>query len=262
MTDDQSPRTYPELAAPPDFELLQEEGRVAIVSEKAPHEIGRALLKGEGCEPLGAVGRGGVWTFSYPGGTGVVRKYRRGGALGDLGVHVYLGNRPLQEFNVHREAESRGVAVPPLLGVMWEQQGVAFRGALATERLMGEDLLSYLRYRDSKDASQVLRRCGGVIRQMHETGLWHADLQVKNLFVSGDMVYVLDLDKAAFRVTLRKRDRMRNLLRLRRSFEKRGLPVESFQRILEGYGDEKIPVWLDAVYRARGIWSDRVTRRK
>lgn len=261
MPDTDSSPHYTQLNAPTGYSVVTRGNRVAIVSDRAADQIAAALMDGEGCTPMKASGRGGVWSFDIPGGAGVVRQYRRGGAVGQLGIHVYLGNRPLAEFTIHREAESRGVPVPPLLGVMWQQQGIAFRGALATERLTGEDLLNHLRYRDTPRAG-MLESCGGTIRQMHDSGLWHADLQVKNLFVCRKRVYLLDLDKAEFRTGLSRIDRQRNLLRLRRSFEKRGLPMEYFHRILNGYGDETAPRWLDLLYRARGVWSDRRIRRK
>lgn len=261
MSDSEYNPSPPLLKAPPEFAVVAAGNRVSIVSDRAREEISDALLHGAGCRAMKSAGRSGVWTFDYPGGAGVIRQYHRGGVMGDLGIHVYLGNRPLAEFTVHREAESRGVPVPSLLGVMWEQQGAAYRGALATERLKGDDLLDYLRYRNAP-RKNLLESCGNVIRQMHDCGLWHADLQVKNLFVSPERVYLLDLDKASFRTRLRKVERYRNLLRLRRSFEKRELPMEYFQRILDGYGGGRFPLWLDALYRARGLWSDNIKRRK
>ena len=56
-------------------------------------------------------------------------------------------------------------------------------------------------------------------------------------------------------------DRARNLLRLRRSFLKRGLRLTEFERIMRGYGPIHVPHWLEAAYEMKGALSDALARR-
>ena len=141
------------------------------------------------------------------------------------------------------------------LGVAWQRTGGFLRGALATEAVDAPDLLAFLRTPENGDPagrSETLRRCGAVVRQMHDAGIWHADLQVKNLLVSPEGPMLIDFDGARVGAPPGVVNRARNLLRFRRSLERRGLKPELFTAFLEGYGPAVIPGWLDLAYRLRG----------
>jgi tRNA A-37 threonylcarbamoyl transferase component Bud32 len=96
---------------------------------------------------------------------------------------------------------------------------------------------------------------------MHRSGVWHADLQAKNLLVVNDSPYVIDLDQSRVGSPVGTMQRNRNLLRFRRSLEKSGFPGEYFELFMAGYGGEHavfIPVWLEKAYRLRGLFSNLV----
>lgn len=201
-------------------------------------------------------GRGALSRFSWlPGRDGLVRPCRRGGVMRFLGRNYVLENRPLREFEAHCEVVARGIPAPVPLGVSWQRTGGFLRGALATEAVDAPDLLAWLRTPGHADPSlraDTLHRCGAVVRKMHDAGVWHADLQVKNLLVSPEGPMLIDFDGARVGVPPGGLDRARNLLRFRRSLERRGLEPELFTAFLEGYGPAVIPRWLDAAYRLRG----------
>ncbi len=233
-----------------------------------------ALLETEYGEALPvAGGRGAVRTFPLGNAQAqaqaqapirdhaVLRYYRRGGVMRALLHDCYIGvNRPLREFRAHYQAEQLGLPVPRLLGVRWAVQfGVIYQhGALVTRLLPEARSLDAVLRDKPDDAAQLASRAGAIIRQMHDRGLWHADLNVHNIVFSGNDVYLLDFDNARLRHTLSTTARARNLLRLLRSLRKTGVPESCFDALLQGYGKFHVPAWLRRVYHwkwtLRDMW--------
>jgi 3-deoxy-D-manno-octulosonic acid kinase len=231
------------------------------VLEHERARIEAALFEQDCCEPLQGSGRGVVFRFPLGRGSGIVRRCRRGGFLGPVLKDRYLlHNRPLREWRVHTFLFERGLSVPEPLGVFWTRSGVWFSGSIATREVPGEELHT-LAERDFETLRPLIEKTGTLIRQMHDLGVYHADLQVGNVIVDerrGE-VYLIDFDKAHMG-GVSSRDRARNLLRFRRSCMKRGLPDWLFDHVCRGYGIGSFPRWLDWVYRAKGAASDRITR--
>ena len=239
-----------------------ENGRHTVILAKDSSAVRSALLKEEGLESWKQEGRGTVYRFQLDNGVGVFRRYQRGGFIRYFLKDLYLlDNRPLRELAVTAYAWHRDLPVPEPLGVCWERIGPFFRGAIATRWVDSVMLLDLLRSETLPD--DVLRQIGSVIRQMHEMGIYHADLQVRNILVSAGQPLLLDFDNARRCPCLGDTDRARNLLRLRRSFDKNGLSEEPFRVILEGYGTlpRAYDQW-DATYRAKGRVSDAMGSRK
>lgn len=231
-------------------------GKTALVLAAYSEVLAGALLDGAGCVPLPETGRGTVWRFDYPGGAGILRQYLRGGAMRLFLKDAYLlANRPLREFRLHLKAYGQGLAVPRPLGVCWWRHGLLVRGALATAALPAETLLQFLK-RSGADIEGVLTRCGALVRRMHDMRIWHADLQVKNILVGEGGPWLIDFDNASERPNLSPLLRARNLLRLRRSFDKNNLSLGYFELLCEGYGAEAFPGWMSRVYEAKGRISD------
>lgn len=189
----------------------------------------------EGCAPVPGEGRGGLYRFTFPGGDGFLRVYRRGGAVRHVIRETYfLQNRALAELRVHHALQRAGLPVAPLLGAVWMRIGPGYRGAFATRALAGRSLLAALQAGPVLKAE--LAACGALVRRMHDLGAFHADLNAANLFLAPGGPCVLDLDKA--RLTPRPLPeplRARNLARLKRSFEKNRLPEAAFAAIFAAY---------------------------
>ena len=70
----------------------------------------------------------------------------------------------------------------------------------------------------------ILLLCADLLRRLHDAGFLHADLNVSNLVMergpSGETLHVVDLDRGQFRHVLRSEERLANLARLLRSYEK------------------------------------------
>ena len=205
-----------------------------------------------------AAGRGQIVRFPLHAGEGVLRRFRRGGLVARIFGDRYLFNRMAKEFHVMARLHAAGAPVPQPLGVIWARRGLFYRGALVTRAVDGVTLLAYLQ--GGAVDPGVLRQCGRAIRAIHDRGVWHADLQVKNILIGGDTVWIIDFDNARSGRPPSDLARARNLLRFRRSLDKHGQSLDNFDTIREGYGKLGLPWWLSALYRFRGTVSDALQK--
>ncbi len=242
------------------FVRVDQGRQAALVHPEYREAVSEALLNGAGCEAVETGGRGGMSRFSYDGGTALIRPYRRGGVVRHfLGDVYWFVNRPRRELEVHLEAEARGLSVPKVLGVCWTQSGFRFRGRIATDELDAVDLLEFVR-NPSGDHGEVLQQCGRAIREMHDAGILHRDLQVRNILIKEGQPYLIDFDNARTG-SVSSLQHGRNLLRLRRSMEKNHVPGQHFEWLCEGYGGQPFTGWLSLLYRVKGYTSDLLAAR-
>ena len=184
-----------------------------------------------------AQGRAGIVTLPLEGDLApmMVRKYVHGGLFAPLGRNYYLGPfRAIMELTVTEAAQRAGVKTPVTVGVFCEQvQGPLWRLAyLSAEVPDSEDLVHYCcRLADYPAETAAAEKRGAIreaaqqIRKMHDAGIRHADLHLKNLLLrrreSGTPeVYVIDFDKAQLGPSLDTEQRLGNLKRLARSVRK------------------------------------------
>jgi len=242
------------------FKTIEKGPKTVLVRIEWAETIAAALIDGIGCIPAGAQGRGRLHCFSYSAGLGMIRTYRRGGVVRHFTKEGgFLRNRALDELEVHVRLWRSGLTVPEPLGACWQKRGPWYRCSIATRQLdSAQNLLEYLRNPSPETA--ILRECGRIIRQMHDLGVWHADLQLRNIVVASRRAYLIDFDRAVDFGEVSKLNRARNLLRLRRSFEKNRVDLANFKTICDGYGPLAIPTWLRSLYRLRGTLSNLVFR--
>lgn len=236
----------------------QKNGRSGYVLSGEAETVTGALFYGIGCTADTAAGRGQISRFPLAHGEGIVRRYRRGGLVAWISRDAFLGNRMLAEFRILAALFQKGFPVPEPLGVVWERRGLLYRGNIATRSLEAETLLDFLNR--GEVGKPLLCRCGQRISEMHDFGVWHADLQVKNIMTDGESIWLLDFDNARMGRPPSPLARQRNLLRLRRSLEKHGRSLDNFDSILEGYGKLGLPRWLSGLYRIRGMVSDTLRK--
>lgn len=170
---------------------------------------------------------GRVAHFSYlpPGAPGrvFVRRATRGGLIGAVlgGLYTAL-RRPLQELRAATAARSAGVSVPEPLAVrVTKVAGVFYRFTVITREVENaEDLLTFASAPSRGRKRLAIDQVADEMRRLHESGVYHADLTMKNILLSGSSVYIIDLDKA--RLVSRRDERldMMNLARLNRSIVK------------------------------------------
>lgn len=244
-----------------EYSSISEGPKTALVRSQWCLELAPALFHGEGCTPYEKQGRGAMLRFDFSGGSAVIRPCRRGGAIRHIFRDAYLlSNRPLRELRVHAYLYEQGVAVPEPLGVCWERRGLLFRGCVATREVHAVDLLEYLTGPPGNH-QYTLGRAGRLIREMHDRGVYHADLQIRNILVAAEHLYIIDLDKARCSAKVSRFQRARNLLRLRRSFLKNFVPLAFFHVVCQGYGVDRLPRFVERLYLAKGTVSDAVSDR-
>lgn len=243
-----------------DYVKISSKGHKALVRGGLPDVVAAALIDCSGCTPAGSSGRGTVLRFPCGNRWGVIRKYLRGGVIRHFLSDSYLlHNRPLRELRLHDHVWRQGLPVPEPLGVCWQWRGPFLRGAIATVEIPARNLLDYLQAQPEQGVD-AMRRCGELFRRMHDSGVWHADLQVRNVLVGEPDLYLIDLDNARLIPGMTRVQRARNLFRFRRSLEKNGLPLGLFDALCRGYGEESLPGWIGRIYHTKGIVSDAFTR--
>ena len=187
------------------------------------------------------------------GGSALIRSYRHGGLLRELTRDLYFTRpaRPFRELNITEELRRRGVSTVEVCGAGIELVGDLFyRGCLITRELVGSrDGWAWLQAEEgavSRDAG--LRSIAESVRRLHQQGVYHADLNLKNLLVrdeaQGMKTYIIDFDRATlFLGPLPIELARKNLNRLHRSVRKldaarQYFPEPRWQRFLEFYYDD------------------------
>lgn len=189
-------------------------------------------------QPVTRGGRQAAWYVHLPDGrAGVLRHYRRGGLVARLFHDQYLWcgarrTRSWAEFEVMVYLHQQGVAVPRPVAALWQRQSFYYRAALITERIAGARPLA--QGLDEANVGPVAR----AIKQMHDAGIDHADLNVFNILLDGqDKVWLIDFDRARHFDDLSFARRHRNLLRLRRSLLKEFGPAGQrwYEQLIQTY---------------------------
>jgi hypothetical protein len=217
---------------PEGFEKFAARAHLAAVRADAAADSNiKDLLNGRsnGDEESRFHGRAKLSVLRMENGAGaLVRRYRHGGALRYLTGDIFATwpPRPFKELAITEEARRRGVPTVEILAAgidrVW---GPLYRGWLVTRELEGaRDLWTVLQAGSCAKAA-LLRQVARAIHRMHRQGIYHGDLNLKNILLrrEGDAlkIYIIDFDKAGFfpgGVPAAKA--RRNLARLRRSIAK------------------------------------------
>lgn len=183
--------------------------RLMLVREGLdPHWITSTVLlsNGAGKEASDFYGRGMLRRIrSNDGDDVLLRAYRHGGVLRRFTGEVFFTwpARPFRELVVTEKARQRGIPTLDILAALVERTwGPFYRGWLVTRELGGaEDLWRALQKGDyAGDGRLLLQAVARSIRQMHLQGVYHADLNLKNILVrreNGEIrATMIDFDKA------------------------------------------------------------------
>ena len=183
--------------------------------------------------------------------TALVRSYRHGGLLRNYTREWFFTwpPRPFRELAITEELRRRGLRTVEIYAACVHRiAGPIYRGWLVTRKLRGSsDLWAALQ----GDLSQrcglraTLKAVADTLHTMHREGVYHADLNLKNILVRFDgsavQAYLIDFDKARFFLgELSSRLANKNLRRLECSVrkldpERRFLSAESWDEFLDFY---------------------------
>ncbi len=174
----------------------------------------------------------------------VVRRYYHGGVFRRLTGDRFFGTgRFFNELQLLAAAHRAGIGVPEPAGLLIEPVAPCFfRASLVTVYIPESiDLLSYFREhhgagpRQSREGiSAVIAAAGRQVALLHRAGIFHGDLQVKNILVRPRLLppetVILDFDRGKLIPGGEKELFRNNLLRLYRSFVKMRLSLPAVSR--------------------------------
>ncbi|WP_077755504.1 3-deoxy-D-manno-octulosonic acid kinase [Shewanella psychrophila] len=175
----------------------------------------------------------------------VLRHYYRGGLIEKLSKDKYLftglhKTRAVAELALLTQLFNEGFAVPRPIAANVERSGLYYRADIIIERVEGaQDLVAKLSKEVMTD--DQWQQLGHCISKFHQRGVYHADLNAKNILITDDEFYLIDFDRGEVRAPNAKWQGA-NLERLLRSFnkEKGKLPSLAFtesdwQSLMKGY---------------------------
>lgn len=183
-------------------------------------------------------------SIPIPGGMKMVlRKYSHGGLLRFLTRDLFLlGERSFKELSLTEEVRSSGIPTVQPIGAIHQIIFWPFYRAylLTLEIPHAKNLIQYFQENGANPSCENLRHkrktiraAGLLLRQFHQKGFYHRDLQLKNLLVDGSQILIIDFDRSYRKKDLSVSKKVKNLLRLNRSVEKWkrfGLPITRTDR--------------------------------
>ncbi len=199
---------------------------------------------GERAVPVSSGGRGSAWFVERPEQDWVLRHYRRGGLIGRLvrDSYLYMGKvrvRSFSEFRLLTHIYKAGLPAPKPIAAMYRRNGRAYSASIIIERLQGVSPFGAI---IGELTGSVWFEVGRTIRQFHDAGVCHADLNCFNIMIGEKRVFLIDFDKGKL-VSGSLSDarwKAENLARLRRSVEKL-TKLKADQRwsaLLKGYNSQ------------------------
>lgn len=162
----------------------------------------------------------------------IIRDYRHGGLFGKLfGGVFYNKARPLNELFINEYASQKGVLSAEVIAVIKKRLwGLFYKANFITKEISGAvDIAQFLKESPlmyiQKSKKTIISALARSIRNMHDAGIYHADLHIKNILLEKKLngeftIYIIDLDKSVICPALNMNQRIKNLLRLGRSLEK------------------------------------------
>jgi len=175
----------------------------------------------------------------------IIKHYEHGGLFRKITRDIFFGDsRPFLELAILEAASQKGLRVPEVLAARVSRIfGPLYRGEIACKEIPDSaNLLEYLRRLNEKPTKEKIGRkreiidsLAEAIRKMHTSGIYHADLNIKNILIQnvGEKirVYLLDFDRSKIKERLTLRDRLNNLARFNRSCQKWEAPITSTDKL-------------------------------
>jgi len=153
----------------------------------------------------------------------VLRHYYRGGLVGKVlhdqfWLQPVTQSRAMQEYQLLSWMRTQGLAVPRPVAASYQRSGLIYRADLLIELIPNsKDLAAILQQRAM--TTLEWQAVGAAIAQMHQLGVYHSDLNCRNIMLdAAGKVWLIDFDKCNRRSP--GEWTAQNLARLLRSFNK------------------------------------------
>jgi 3-deoxy-D-manno-octulosonic acid kinase len=194
-----------------------------------------------------AAGRSHAVFYEYRGLQLVLKHYQRGGMVARVLGDSYFGirlekSRAFREWRLLHAMQQLELPSPVPVAASVVRHGLFHRADLVTLRIDDSQTLADALLTRSLDETQwrVVGRC---IRRFHDHGIWHADLNARNILLdAGGNVYLVDFDRGRFR-HIGETWKAANLTRLQRSllkflslYEGFHYNTDDWHALLGGYG--------------------------
>ena len=196
--------------------------------------------------PASVKGRGILHVFTYRGCALVLRHYYRGGAVSRFVKDTYLWcglnkTRAMAELKTLLALRHLDLPVPIPVAVRILRGNLTYRADLVTRFIPKASSLS-ARLAEHRLPPDTWRRIGTVIRQFHDHGCDHADLNAHNILIDEkEKVFLLDFDRAVLGSSDVKAGKnniarlQRSLLKLKDSGSSFNYLEQDFKFLMEGY---------------------------
>ncbi|GAA4345143.1 3-deoxy-D-manno-octulosonic acid kinase [Kangiella taiwanensis] len=196
-----------------------------------------------------SVGRSTTYFFEKNGKGFVLRRYFRGGLLSKWveDSYFFLGirkTRAYREQAMLKKMRKLGLPVPKPVALLVTKAGLIYRASIIIRLIeQSQDLFHILRERALTESEWVA--VGALIRQFHDQGVYHSDLNIHNIMMNDEgKLWLIDFDKGRF-VEPNASNLESNLSRLKRSLEKESKKWPQFHwrnpdwdLLMKGYASE------------------------
>lgn len=133
----------------------------------------------------------------------------------------YNRTRSFAEFRLLKELRRLNLPVPePVAALASRNSPLTYQASILVRRIPDAVPLPET---EALQENAFWRQVGAMVRQFHDAGLYHSDLNCDNILVAGGMLYLIDFDKCELRKATRNSAawKRQNLSRLKRSVHKR-----------------------------------------
>ncbi len=175
----------------------------------------------------------------------LVKRYEHGGLFRKVTKDILLGNsRPFRELAILEAASQKGIPVPEVLAARVDRIfGPFYKGEIAYKEIPDSaNLLEYLKGLNERPLEEkmslkreIINSLAQTIKKMHASGIYHADLNVKNVLIQNrgeaPRIYLVDFDCSKIKKNLTLRVRIKNLARFNRSCEKWKAPLTTTDKL-------------------------------
>jgi tRNA A-37 threonylcarbamoyl transferase component Bud32 len=197
---------------PPGYERLLLAHAVAVARPEFAAGIRRCLHGADGTRPTlyeyaarqttsrALQGRGTAYAMTLPLSRErvVVRHNRHGGAFAPVTRDLFLApTRAPYELRISIELEQRGVPTPQIVAyVLYPPAGLLQRADVCSREIADSRDFGLIMSRpDATERAPAIQAAARLVAALARAGARHHDLNAKNILLTADIAYVLDVDR-------------------------------------------------------------------
>ena len=172
--------------------------------------------------PIGT-GRGSAWYVNFDDQQWVLRHYRRGGFISRVVTDTYWNLRlnscrSWHEFNLLKTLYSQGLPVPRPVAACIRRNFGFYQADIIIQKIPNTLTLAETLEQRKLTAGEW-QNIATTIRNFHDYGVYHADLNANNILIDGNnKIYIIDFDRG--KIKKHGPWKEANLERLKRSLNK------------------------------------------